>query len=134
MCIRDRLKTDIVRIFENAISNKLKKTQISWEKRKSMTIVLCAKGYPGSYKKNLQIDNIYKIKLLKTDYIYHAGTKLIMNKFKSNGGRILNITSIGNSFLKIRKKIILIIKKLNLKNSFYRKDIGWKVIDKNENY
>ena len=132
--ILPRLKTDIVRIFENAISNKLKKTQISWEKRKSMTIVLCAKGYPGSYKKNLQIDNIYKIKLLKTDYIYHAGTKLIMNKFKSNGGRILNITSIGNSFLKIRKKIILIIKKLNLKNSFYRKDIGWKVIDKNENY
>ena len=107
---------------------------ISWDKRKSMTIVLCAKGYPGSYKKNLQIDRINKIKLLKTDYIYHAGTKLVMNKLKSNGGRILNITSIGNSFFKIRNKIILIIKKLNFKNSFYRKDIGWKVIDKNENY
>ena len=132
--ILPRLKTDIVRIFKNAISNKLKNTRISWEKRKSMTIVLCAKGYPGSYKKNLQIDNINKINLLETDYIYHAGTKLIMNKLKSNGGRILNITSIGNSFFKIRKKIILIIKKLNFKNSFYRKDIGWKVIDKNENY
>ncbi len=131
--ILPRLKTDIVKIFKNAISNKLKYTKINWEKRKSMTIVLCAKGYPGSYKKNLQIDNIDKIKLLKTDFIYHAGTKLIMNKLKSNGGRILNITSIGNNFLKIRKKIILIIKRLNFKNSFYRKDIGWKVIDKNEN-
>ena len=132
--ILPRLKTDIVRIFKNATSSKLKNTRISWKKRKSMTIVLCAKGYPGFYKKNLQIDNINKIKLLETDYIYHAGTKLIMNKLKSNGGRILNITSIGNSFFKIRKKIILIIKKLNLKNCFYRKDIGWKVIDKNENY
>ena len=132
--ILPRLKTDIVKIFKNATSNKLKSTQISWEKKKSMTIVLCAKGYPGSYKKNLQINNISKIKLLKTDYIYHAGTRLIMNKLKSNGGRILNVTSIGNNFLKIRKKIILIIKKLNFKNSFYRKDIGWKVIDKNENY
>tara|TARA_A100001015_G_scaffold194260_1_gene216521 strand:- start:2310 stop:3587 length:1278 start_codon:yes stop_codon:yes gene_type:complete len=132
--ILPRLKTDIVKIFKNATSNKLKSTQISWERKKSMTIVLCAKGYPGSYKKNLQINNISKIKLLKTDYIYHAGTRLIMNKLKSNGGRILNVTSIGNNFLKIRKKIILIIKKLNFKNSFYRKDIGWKVIDKNENY
>ena len=132
--ILPRLKTDIVRIFKNAVSNKLKNTKINWEKKKSMTIVLCAKGYPRSYKKNLQIDNINKIKLLKTDFIYHAGTKLTMNKLRSNGGRILNITSIGNNFLKIRKKIILIIKKLNFKNSFYRKDIGWKVIDKNENY
>ncbi len=132
--ILPRLKTDIVRIFKNAISNKLKNTQIKWEKRKSMTIVLCAKGYPGSYKKNLQIDNVNKIKLLKTDYIYHAGTKLIMNKLRSNGGRILNITSIGDNFFIIRKKIINIIKKLNLKNIFYRKDIGWKVINKNENY
>ena len=132
--ILPRLKTDIVRIFKNATSNKLKNTKINWEKKKSMTIVLCAKGYPGSYKKNLQIDNVNKIKLLKTDYIYHAGTKLIMNKLKSNGGRILNITSIGNNFFKIRKKIIFIIKKLNFKNSFYRKDIGWKIIDKNENY
>ena len=132
--ILPRLKTDIVRIFKNAVSNKLKNTKINWEKKKSMTIVLCAKGYPGSYKKNLQIDNINKIKLLKTDFIYHAGTKLTMNKLRSNGGRILNITSIGNNFFKIRKKIILIIKKLNFKNIFYRQDIGWKVIDKNENY
>ena len=132
--ILPRLKTDFVKILNYALENKLKKAKIKWSQDKSMTIVLCAKGYPGSYKKNLQINNISKIKLLKTDYIYHAGTRLIMNKLKSNGGRILNVTSIGNNFLKIRKKIILIIKKLNFKNSFYRKDIGWKVIDKNENY
>ena len=41
-----------------------------------MTIVLCAKGYPGSYKKNLLINNIKKIKLSKSDFIYHAGTKI----------------------------------------------------------
>ena len=52
----------------------------------------------------------------------------------SSGGRVLNITSIGNNFLKIRKKIISNIKRLDWKNGFYRKDIGWKVINKNENY
>ena len=99
-----------------------------------MTIVLCAKGYPGKYKKDLQIDNIHKVKLSESDYIYHAGTKYVHNQIKSNGGRVLNITSVGNSFFNIRRKIISNIKKLNWKNGFYRSDIGWKIINKNENY
>ena len=99
-----------------------------------MTIVLCAKGYPNSYKKNLKIKNVSKIKLSKKDYIFHAGTKLINNELRSDGGRVLNITRIGSNFKKIRKKIISNIKKLNWKEGFYRKDIGWKVIGKNENY
>ncbi len=132
--ILPRLKTDIMKIFKGAVLNNLKNIKIEWKKEKSMTIVLCSKGYPGSYKKNLRIKNINKIKLSNKDFIYHAGTKIFDSELRSNGGRILNITSIGDSFTKIRKKIISIIKKLNLKNSFYRKDIGWKVIDKNENY
>ena len=93
-----------------------------------MTIVLCAKGYPVTYKKNLKIENIKKLKLSKKEYIYHAGTKILNNELRSNGGRVLNITSLGNNFLKIRNKIISIISKLNWKDGFYRKDIGWKVI------
>ena len=132
--ILPRLKTDIVKIFRNAVANKLNNTRIEWQKKKSMTIVLCAKGYPGLYKKNLRINNINQIKLSKNDFIYHAGTKFINNDLRSNGGRVLNITSIGNSFLKIRKKIISNIKKLNWKGGFYRRDIGWKVVNKNENH
>ena len=52
----------------------------------------------------------------------------------SSGGRVLNVTSIGNSYFSIRKKILSILKKLNWKQGFYRKDIGWKVVNKNENY
>ena len=130
--ILPRLKTDIVKIFKNTIKNRLLETKIKWKKQKSMTIVLCARGYPGNYKKNLQINNLNKIKLSKSVFIYHAGTKINNSELKSTGGRVLNVTSIGNNFLKIRNKIILIIKKINWKKGFYRKDIGWKVIDKNE--
>ena len=94
---------------------------------------MCSKGYPGKYKKNLLIKNINKIKTSKKNFIYHAGTHFIDNQLRSNGGRVLNVTSIGSSFLKIRKKIISNIKKLNWRESFYRRDIGWKVINKNEN-
>ena len=128
--ILPRLKTDIIKIFKNTIANKLNKTKISWTNKKSMTIVLCAKGYPGKYRKNSKIVNIDKIKTSKSDYVYHAGTKLFKNEIRSNGGRVLNITSTGNNYLKIRKKIISNIKKLNWKKGFYRKDIGWRVIKK----
>ena len=132
--ILPRLKTDIVNILNNTTLNKLSNTKINWKKQKSMTIVLCAKGYPGKYKKNLKINNLNKIKLLNKDFIYHAGTKNFKNEIRSDGGRVLNITSIGNSFNNIRRRIISIIKNLNWTQGFYRRDIGWKVINKNENY
>tara|TARA_B100001057_G_scaffold477151_1_gene546012 strand:+ start:449 stop:1717 length:1269 start_codon:yes stop_codon:yes gene_type:complete len=128
--ILPRLKTDLVLILISAINNKLKNIKINWKKQKSMTIVICSKGYPGSYKKNLKIKNLNKIILSQSDFIYHAGTKFVNNEYKSNGGRVLNITSIGSSFLEIRKKIISIIKKIDWRQGFYRKDIGWKVISK----
>ena len=128
-----RLKTDLVKIISNSVANKLKKTKIEWKKEKSMTIVLCSKGYPGKYKKNKSIKNINKLQLSKNDFIYHAGTKFKNGQLFTDGGRVLNITSTGNSFIKIRSKIIKIIKKLNWKEGFYRKDIGWKIINKYAN-
>ncbi len=131
--ILPRLKTDLAKILMKAVSNDLNKIKIKWTKKKSMTIVLCAKGYPGKYRKNISIKNLEKIKLKKGELIYHAGTKFIDNQLVSDGGRVLNITSSGLNFLTIRKKIILILKKIKWRYGFYRKDIGWRVINKNAN-
>ena len=128
--ILPRLKTDLIKIINNVVNNKLKQTSINWHKKKSMTVVLCSKGYPGKYKKNKTIKNLDTIKLSKNDFIYHAGTKLENDQLKSNGGRVLNITSVGTDFLNIRKKIIKIIKNINWKGGFFRRDIGWKIINK----
>ena len=123
-----RLKTDILKIFNNALENKLHKIQIKWKKLKCMTIVLCSKGYPAKYKKNKIIKNVKKVKIKKNSFIFHAGTKMINNELVSNGGRVLNITSTGMVFKTIRKNIFKIIKKINWKDGFYRKDIGWRII------
>ena len=92
-----------------------------------MTIVLCSKGYPGKYKKNILISNFKNLKQNKKDIVYHAGTKIINGKLLSVGGRVLNFTSSGNNLFKVREKIIKMIKKLKWKSGFFRKDIGWKV-------
>ena len=128
--ILPRLKTDFLEILLKAVSNKLGTIKIKWKKYKSMTIVVCSRGYPGNYKKNKIIKNIEKPKLSSNDFIFHAGTKLQNKNILTNGGRVLNITSIGNNFFLIRKKIIKIIKKIIWKDGFFRKDIGWKIINK----
>ena len=104
--------------------------KIEWKRKKCMTIVLCSKGYPGNYKKGKEIKNIYKIKNNKNSFIFHAGTKFINNQLVSNGGRVLNITSVDKTFRKTREKILKIIKIIKWKNGFFRKDIGWRVIKK----
>ena len=132
--ILPRLETDLVTIINKTIENKLDSINIKWKKKKSMTVVLCAKGYPGNYKKKIKLKNINKIKLFKNDYIYHAGTKIINKEFFSIGGRVLNVTSTGDNYLKIRNRILKILKRFDLKHFFFRRDIGWKIINKNENY
>ncbi len=131
--ILPRLKSDIVKIFDSVVKNKLQSIKIKWRKENCMTIVLCSKGYPGIYSKNKNLKNLDKIKLKRDDFIFHAGTKEINGKIFSNGGRVLNFTSLGNNFFKIRNRIIKLIRRLNWRNGFFRTDIGWRVIQNNEN-
>tara|TARA_B100000941_G_scaffold203064_1_gene147879 strand:- start:2678 stop:3943 length:1266 start_codon:yes stop_codon:yes gene_type:complete len=128
--ILPRLKTDLVKILLSVIKNNLNNIQIKWKKEKCMTIVICSKGYPGNYKRNVLIKNLSSIRLDKKSFIYHAGTKIENNLLLSNGGRVLNFSSLGKSFLDVRKKILKLIAKLNWKRGFFRKDIGWRIISK----
>ena len=126
--ILPRLETDLVKILNATISNNLNKIKIKWKKLKCMTVVLCSKGYPKKIKLNKTIKNIDKIKIMKNSFIFHAGTKFKDNMIVSCGGRVLNITSTGKIYKRIRKNIFKIIKQINWKDGFYRKDIGWRVI------
>ncbi len=127
--ILPRLKSDLIDLVSASINNKLKNTRIQWKDEKCMTIVLCSKGYPRNYKKNILVKNLNRIKLDKKNFLFHAGTILRNKDIVSVGGRVLNFTCLGKNFLQIRKRIISSIKILNWKNGFFRKDIGWKVID-----
>ena len=68
--ILPRLKTDIVKIFNKVILNQLNSINIKWKKKKSMTIVLCSKGYPGQYKKNKIIENLNLLNLKKMNLFF----------------------------------------------------------------
>ena len=75
------------------------------------------------------IENLEKINLQKNEFIFHAGTIIKNNKIYSNGGRVLNFVSIANNFKNAKDNTIKLIKELNWQNGYYRKDIGFKVIE-----
>ncbi len=127
--ILPRLKTDFLEIIKATIDKKLNLINIKWHDSSSLSIVLCSKGYPGNYIKNKEIKDLDKINLKQNEFIFHSGTKKVNTKVISNGGRVLNFVVKSNSFKESREIIINQIKKLNWEDGFYRKDIGFKVID-----
>jgi len=124
------LKTDLLDLILACCNSKLKEKNIDWFEKKSLCIVLCSKGYPESYKKNIDIPNLKNLIIKKNNFIYHAGTKISDDTIRAVGGRVLNFVSISDDYLDCRNEAINLIEKLNWKNGFYRSDIGFKVIDK----
>ena len=127
--ILPKLKTNLVDIFAACCEDKLDSINIEWHDEKSLCIVLCSKGYPDKYKNNIPINNLNKIDLENNEFIYHAGTKTMKNEVYSNGGRVLIFVVLSYNFKNSKDKAIQLIKKLDWHNGYYRKDIGFKVIE-----
>ena len=130
--IMARLETDLVSVIEATIAGKISDLEISWNNKKSMCIVLCSKGYPGAYKKSIEIEKINNLILDEESFVFHAGTYEKDKKIYSSGGRVLNFITLSDNLLDARKKGSDLIKKLNWNNGFFRKDIGWKGILKDK--
>ena len=124
-----RLETDLLEIIDSATKNQLNNLKIEWTKKNCITIVLCAKGYPFNYIKDSEIKNLSSVLSDKNNQIFHAGTYEKNNKIYSNGGRVLNITSSSKSLVSARDKSLTNIDKINWSDGFFRKDIGWRVIN-----
>ena len=127
--ILPRLKTDFLDLITATINKDLKSIDLEWHDKKSLCIVLCSKGYPDKFDNNIEIQNLEKINLNENELIFHAGTKNQNLKIISNGGRVLNFIVKSNNFRECRTIAIELIHKVNWNNGFFRKDIGFKVID-----
>ena len=127
--ILPKLKSDLIDIFLACCTGDLENVEINWHNKKSLCVVLCSRGYPDQFNKNILIPGLDKIKLKDSEYCYHAGTKEYENKVYAIGGRVLNFVSMSNNFLESRNQVLKLIKMLNWNEGFFRKDIGYKVIN-----
>jgi len=125
-----KLITDFYDILSACCDRKLDQVKIEWDDKKSLCVVVCSKGYPDSYKKNIKIKNINKLNLRSNDYLFHAGTYKNDENVFAIGGRVLNFVSLSDSFTNARDNVHGYIKDLDWSDGFFRKDIGFKVINK----
>lgn len=117
-----RLKNDLVELFVAIKEGRLDKIKIKEEERAATTIVLTAGGYPGSYEKGKVITNLEKV---KGSIVFHAGTKSTDGNIVTNGGRVLAITSFGETFqeaIKVSKKNAKVVE---FEGKNFRGDIGF---------
>ena len=107
------LKSDLGEIIKACCEENLSKVKVEWLDKKSLCVVLCAKGYPDDYKKDMKIDNLENIKIKNNQSIFHAGTKFENENFFSIGGRVLNIVALGETFDECKKETDQILNKID---------------------
>jgi phosphoribosylamine--glycine ligase len=117
-----RIKSDLVALFEAVASEKLIDFNLDIDSKTAATIVVVSGGYPEEFEKGKQI---FGLDTKTESLIFHAGTKEENGKIVSNGGRVLAVTSFGDTFSTATKKSYQTIENLKFDKMNYRKDIGF---------
>lgn len=123
-----RLETDLLKILLATAEGNLKSYNVQWSKDAALTIVYAANGYPGSPLKGTEIKNLSKIQMSQNVQIFHAGTKKSNNLLLADGGRVLNITARGATVSEAQRRAYEVIRDIDWPGGFYRRDIGWRAI------
>ena len=114
-----RLETDLVEIMESIIDKRLSQCRLKWNDDKAVSVVMTSGGYPGAYETGFPID------IPETECIvFHAGTKTTDGEILTDGGRVLVVTALGESFEDARRVVYKDIDKIKFKAKAYRSDIG----------
>lgn len=123
------METDFLEVCYKTAKGQLKDIDIKFKDKKAVSVVLASGGYPGKYAKGYEITGIEEAEKAGA-LVYHAGTELKDDKLVTNGGRVLNVTCLGNDFQDCIDKVYMCLSKISFKDMFYRKDIAHRVAKK----
>ncbi|MBW0454334.1 MAG: phosphoribosylamine--glycine ligase [Candidatus Kinetoplastibacterium crithidii] len=119
-----RMKSDFVDVLEHALNGSLDKAEIIWDRRVALGVVLASYNYPDSPRKNDVINGIPNDK--EDCVVFHAATKISAGKYKTDGGRVLCVTTLGDSVRIARETAYKVISNIKFDGMQYRSDIGWR--------
>ena len=120
-----RIENDLLEVIIKCIDGELDKIKIKPLNKFVSTVILASNGYPNSYEKGDEINNLEEIDESK---IFHAGTKNNKGKIESNGGRVLAATGFGKTIEDALSKSYIIANNISWKNKYFRRDIGKDLI------
>lgn len=123
-----RLRSDIVSLMVAVADGALAETTVVWSDECAMTVVLAAKGYPGSYDKGSVIRGLDEANAMEGVKVFHAGTTRDNGQILATGGRVLNVTALGADVSEAHRRAYEAIGKIDWPEGFYRSDIGWRAM------
>jgi len=124
-----RLKTDLVDVLEAAVDGRLAElAPLEWDPRPAVCVVMASKGYPGSYTKGLPIRGLDDAGALPDVKVFHAGTAMKDGQVVNAGGRVLNVTALGDSIAKAKLQAYSAVKAIRWDGAWCRKDISDKAL------
>jgi phosphoribosylamine--glycine ligase len=126
-----RLKSDLVSLCDAALEHKLNKVNAEWDGRAAVGVVLAAEGYPGDYRKG---DVVLGLPQFPSDHVkvFHAGTAEEDGKVVTSGGRVMTVTALGDTVADARLRAYHIAESIRWPGRFFRKDIGWRAVEREE--
>jgi phosphoribosylamine--glycine ligase len=125
-----RLMSDLVPALLASRDGLLKSLDLRWYREAALTVVMAARGYPGSYAKGSVIDGLDAAAAVAGVEIFHAGTKTEGGRILANGGRVLNVSALGGTVREARARAYEAISRIRWPQGFYRHDIGWRAVER----
>lgn len=126
-----RLKEDLLVLLNAAADGQLAHVSARWRDEAALTVVMAAKGYPGTPEKGSVISGIDKAEAAGAQ-VFHAGTAVKDGKIIANGGRVLNVTATGSNVSEAQQKAYAAVDRLDWPEGFCRRDIGWRAVEREQ--
>ena len=123
-----RMKADLLDVFLRCDNGTLDEANVSWDDDWAVSVVLTSAGYPGSYEKGKPIRGIADAEALEGVTVYHAGTKLVGGELVTNGGRVLNVTAVADTFEHAREQAYRACELIDFEGKTLRHDIGARAL------
>ena len=117
-----RIQNDLVELLEAAAQQNLDTKQVSIDPRYAVTVMMVSGGYPGSYEKGKAISGLDKV---DGSIVFHAGTKAVEGGIVTSGGRVLAVSSYGNTKNEALRQSWENIAKIDFEGKYFRRDIGF---------
>jgi len=127
-----RMMSDLVPALAAAVDGELQHFDLRWYPQSALTVVMAAKGYPGDYAKGSVIAGLDEAGSLEGVEIFHAGTKSDGARILANGGRVLNVTAIGDTVGQAQRRAYQAVDSIQWPEGFCRRDIGWQAIKREQ--
>lgn len=123
-----RLGAQALDVLLATAEGRLDTAKVNWADDHAITVVMAAKGYPGSYAKGSVIAKLETLNSDSFNMCFHAGTIEKDGHICANGGRVLNVTARGSSLAEARARAYAAINQIDWADGFYRTDIGWRAL------